>query len=119
MKTHHTVWPLALALSAAACSTTADAPVEPVELIDPLHPPSPFEDGVRIEADGQPINVSVGHLVPCAVDWNADGKKDLLIGQFSGGSVRLYLNHGTDVSPEFGDFSYLDAGGQEIHLPAG
>ena len=79
----------------------------------------PMAEGVRIEADGRPIDVEVGHLVPCAIDWDSDGRKDLVVGQFSEGRIRLYLNRGTDVAPEFGSFDYLDAGGNEIHLPAG
>jgi hypothetical protein len=75
--------------------------------------------GVRVAADGEAIDVEIGHLVPCAMDWNADGKKDLVVGQFSGGKIRLYLNHGTDASPVFKDYSFLHAGGKEIRLPAG
>jgi hypothetical protein len=75
--------------------------------------------GVRLTADGKIIDVPVGHLVPCAMDWNADGNKDLVVGQFSGGRIRLYLNHGTDASPVFKDYSFLHAGGKEIRLPAG
>jgi hypothetical protein len=77
------------------------------------------KDGVRLEADGTAIDIDIGHLVPCATDWNADGKKDLIVGQFSGGKIRLYLNHGTDSAPVFKDFEYLKAGGKEISLPAG
>ena len=68
---------------------------------------------------GKPIDIEVGHLVPCTLDWNGDGKKDLIVGQFAGGKIRLYLNQGTDKAPEFGDFSFLEAGGEQISLPAG
>ena len=78
-----------------------------------------LRDGVRLEADSEVIDVKIGHLVPCATDWNNDGKKDLIVGQFDGGRIRLYVNHGTDSNPEFKDFSYLHAGGKEIRLPAG
>lgn len=78
-----------------------------------------LEDGVKLAADGKVIDVDVGHLVPCSVDWNEDGRKDLIVGQFSGGRIRLYLNRGTDAEPAFTDFTYLRAGGKEIRLPAG
>lgn len=78
-----------------------------------------FQDGVKIEADGQPIDVETGHAVPVVTDWNGDGKKDLLVGQFSGGKIRVYLNQGTDSAPTFKDFTYLQAGGVQISLPAG
>ncbi len=76
-------------------------------------------EGVKLEASGETINVEVGHLVPCVTDWNGDGKKDLLVGQFSGGKIRVYLNSGTDVDPTFGEFSYLEAGAKPISLAAG
>ena len=82
-------------------------------------PAAGFEPGVKIVADGKPIDVTVGHLVPCVVDWNDDGKKDLLVGQFSGEKIRLYLNAAKDEAPEFRKFTYLKAGGTEISLPAG
>lgn len=78
-----------------------------------------LREGVRLKANGEIIDVSVGHLVPCAIDWNEDGKKDLVVGQFGGGKIRLYLNHGTDSAPEFKDFENLRAGGKEISLPSG
>ena len=45
--------------------------------------------GVKLQAAGEDINGEVGHLVPDAVDFNADGKKDLLVGQFGGGAIQL------------------------------
>ena len=77
------------------------------------------KEGVRLEAGGEAIDVDIGHLVPCVTDWNGDGKKDLIVGQFSGGKIRLYLNKGTDSTPAFKDFKYLKAGGAEISLPSG
>jgi hypothetical protein len=77
------------------------------------------QEGVRLQAGGEVIDVDIGHLVPCATDWNGDGKKDLIVGQFSGGKIRLYLNQGTDSKPVFKDFKYMKAGGAEISLPAG
>ncbi len=78
-----------------------------------------FHPGVKIEAGGQPIDVEIGHLVPTVADWNGDGKKDLVVGQFQLGKIRLYLNEGSDSAPLFKQFTYLQAGGAEISLPAG
>ena len=77
------------------------------------------KEGAKLEADGKAINVEIGHLVPCVTDWNGDGKKDLIVGQFSGGKIRLYLNRGTGSKPVLKDFEYMKAGGKEISLPAG
>lgn len=75
--------------------------------------------GVKLQANGKVIDIDIGHLVPCVMDWNGDGKKDLVVGQFAGGQIRVYINNGTDKAPLFNDFKYLQAGGKEIHLPAG
>ena len=75
--------------------------------------------GVKLEAAGEPIDAEIGHLVPRACDWNNDGKKDLIVGLFRDGAIRLYLNQGTDAAPVFGEFSLLQAGGKPIRLDAG
>ncbi|MHC4597477.1 MAG: hypothetical protein ACYS47_00580 [Planctomycetota bacterium] len=76
-------------------------------------------EGVRIEADGKPIDVRVGHLVPVVVDWDGDGKKDLLVGQFIQGRIRFYRNVGEEGKPVFKTFEFLKAGGKEISVPSG
>ena len=78
-----------------------------------------FAEGVQIEADGKAIDARIGHLVPAAADWNGDGKKDLLVGQFLGGKIHLYLNKGTDAEPKLTDAGELEAGGEVISLAAG
>ncbi len=78
-----------------------------------------FHPGVRLQADGKNIDVKIGHLVPAVMDWNGDGKKDLIVGQFSGGRISVYLNQGSDKAPAFKDFSLLRADTKEIRLPAG
>jgi hypothetical protein len=78
-----------------------------------------LREGIKINAAGKPIDIEVGHLVPCVTDWNSDGKKDLIVGQFANGAIRLYLNEGTDTEPVFGDSTFLQAGGKPIKLDAG
>ena len=78
-----------------------------------------LQDGVKLQADGKDIDVKIGHLVPSAVDFNGDGNKDLIVGQFSGGKIRLYLNQGTDSKPVFKDSVFLEAGAKPINLAAG
>jgi len=78
-----------------------------------------LREGVKLKADGGDIDVKIGHLVPAVMDWNGDGKKDLIVGQFSGGRIRVYLNRGTDKAPLLKDFSLLRAENKEIRLPAG
>ncbi len=78
-----------------------------------------LQAGSSIYAGSAPLAVELGYSMPFVVDWNNDGKKDLLVGQKSGGKVRLYLNEGTDANPSFNGFSYLQAGGSDISLPGG
>ena len=66
-----------------------------------------------------------GLASPALWDWNGDGKRDLLIGEFEtadadagdqGSNIRVYLNTGTDSNPMFSDkWEYaLDTEGNPI-----
>lgn len=79
-----------------------------------------FDAPVAIEANGMPINVGTGgNASPFMVDWNGDGRQDLLLGQYLSGKVRFYENIGEDSAPVFGDFVYLQANGTDISLSSG
>ena len=73
----------------------------------------------RLEAKGAPIDVDIGHAAPLVVDWNGDGKKDLLVGQFGEGKLRIYLNAGTDAAPKYEEPTWFEAGGQVAKIPSG
>jgi len=97
---------LSILLAPLAAVATATTPV--------------FDAPVAIEACGVPINVgNGGNASPFIVDWNGDGKQDLLHGQFNGGKVRFYDNIGENFAPEFGYFQYLQADGSDISLSSG
>lgn len=50
------------------------------------------------------------------VDWNNDGKKDLVIGNCQG-AVKLYLNNGTNAQPVFGGYILVkDEGVSDGHF---
>jgi hypothetical protein len=79
-----------------------------------------FDLPVAIEANGMPINVGVGgNASPFLVDWNGDGKQDLLLGQYDGGKVRYYQNIGENFNPVFGNFEYMQADGSDITVSYG
>lgn len=74
-----------------------------------------FEPPVRLEADGVPVRVeSPGYSAPCWADIDGDGKKDLLVGQFAGGKIRVYKGLG-DGKLAAGD--WLKAGGAVAEVP--
>ena len=66
-----------------------------------------------------PINVDGCHAAPLYVDFDEDGEKELLVGQFGGGKLRIYENSGTDAEPVFEGFSWLKAGDEVASVPAG
>lgn len=77
---------------------------------------------VRIDAGGKPIDTESGHSAPLFYDWNRDGKKDLLVGEYGpddvGGRLRIYLNVGTATEPRFDTFSHFEAGGKTATVPS-
>lgn len=79
----------------------------------------PFNALVKLKAGNTTMKVDTYTSVPCAVDWNGDGKKDLLVGCFYFGNVFLYLNSGTNSAPVFTSASKLKAGGQDIAVAYG
>ncbi len=74
-----------------------------------------FERPKRLEGAGEPVRVdSPGYASPCWADWNGDGKKDLLVGQFSQGRITVYENLG-DGNLAAG--VRLQADGAEAEIP--
>lgn len=69
-------------------------------------------------ADGQAIDVTVGHAAPCFVDHDGDGLKDLLVGQFGSGQLRIYKNIGKAGAPAFKSFEMFKASGVIGKVPS-
>jgi hypothetical protein len=75
---------------------------------------------VHVQAGGQPIDVHlVGHSAPFYGDVDGDGIRDLLVGQFDDGRLRIYRNLGTNASPRFESYHWFEAGGALGTVPAG
>ncbi|MHC5115175.1 MAG: FG-GAP-like repeat-containing protein [Planctomycetota bacterium] len=55
-------------------------------------------------------------LFPRVVHWDADGRKDLLVGT-AGGNVRIYLNNGTNDAPTFDGGAYVQVGAPGFETP--
>lgn len=73
-----------------------------------------------VQAGGADVAVG-GYSVPSFVDWDSDGRKDLVVGEGGGSGaakVRVYLNTGTASAPGFGGFFYAQAAGADLTTPA-
>jgi hypothetical protein len=64
-----------------------------------------------------PIDVGLVSA-PLMFDWNGDGRKDLLCGQFDSGRIRFYPNVGEDTAPVFNGYRFLRADGADITFPS-
>ncbi|MDI6751739.1 MAG: VCBS repeat-containing protein [bacterium] len=75
----------------------------------PSEPPS-FNASQYVDGDPEPINIG-GYSKPQVIDWNNDGKKDIVVGE-EFGRVALFLNSGKDEDPLFtGEFFFLEKTG--------
>lgn len=74
-----------------------------------------FAPPVRLMAGGTPIRVeSPGFAAPCWVDIDGDGKKDLVVGQFNKGKMKIYKNLGDG---NFAKGVWLQAEGKIAEVP--
>ena len=73
----------------------------------------------RVMAAAEPIDVDIGHAAPFLADIDRDGIKDLLVGQFGEGKLRIYKNIGTNIDPKFDKFTWFKAGAELGKVPAG
>jgi len=73
----------------------------------------------RVSADGQPIDVEIGHAAPFFADFDGDGIPDLLVGQFGGGKMRIFRNEGSRVGPAFIRSAWFQSAGAVGAVPSG
>jgi hypothetical protein len=69
---------------------------------------SDLKQPVKLEAGGAPVDVEVGHAAPLVVDLDGDGSRELLVGQFGDGKLRIYPIGGTKTAPRLGELRWFD-----------
>ena len=94
-------------LIALAASVGADGPS------GELLPPAP------LEAAGKPIDTDVGHAAPFVGDFDGDGVRDLLVGQFGEGILWIYRNEGTNAAPQLAAGAKFKDGNKDGRVPTG
>ena len=73
-----------------------------------------FAAPVRMKGGAEPVRVEPpGYASPCWADIDGDGKKDLLVGQFNGGKIRIFKNRG-DAKLDAGDWLMVDGKAAEV-----
>src|SRR5262249_16851959 len=94
-----------------------DGRVALLENLSP-HGTEPRLAAPRYLEQGDPFVKSGARSRPVAIDWNHDGRLDLLAGN-SAGYIQFFENTGAAGAPRFEDRGYLKAGGQTIRIMAG
>jgi hypothetical protein len=74
---------------------------------------------VRVEAAGRPIDTEVGHAAPFVGDFDGDGVRDLLVGQFGSGILWIYRNEGTNEGPKLAAGKKFKDGKDDGRVPTG
>jgi hypothetical protein len=78
-----------------------------------------FDGGTRLQVgpSGDKSDIDVGsRATPVPIDWNSDGKKDLVVGALDG-KVRVFLNEGTHDSPDFRTMQFVQDDGVDLVVP--
>ena len=74
-----------------------------------------FESPVRLKCGDSFVRVETpGLAAPCLADIDGDGKKDLLVGQFNKGKIRVYKGLGEG---RFAAGQWLEAQGAVAEVP--
>jgi len=86
---------------------------------DSTPPSMELEPPVRLEAAGKPIDTENGHAAPFVYDFDGDGIKDLLVGQFGDGLLWIYRNEGTNSEPKLAAGVKFKEGKEDGRVPSG
>ncbi len=108
----------ALALLATMSLAQDEKPAVVLETVKHARSDSELSAPKQVLVAGAPIGVKVGHAAPLAIDFDGDGVRDLLVGQFGDGKLNIFKNTGTNASPILAGGVFLQAGGKDATIPA-
>jgi hypothetical protein len=74
---------------------------------------------VRLTAGGELVDTEVGHAAPYLADFDGDSKRDLLVGQFGGGKLKIYRNIGSNENPDYAPATFFQTRGETVSVPTG
>jgi len=102
-------------LTSLLCSVlAASAPQAPRSVAPPCAAPQ-FAAPVRLRAGDRFVQVDEpGYAAPCWHDVDGDGAKDLVVGQFADGKIKVYRNLG---GGKLAAGTWLEAGGKVAEVP--
>ena len=105
MLTKRILWCLGLAAGLAITPALAEESPKGPEFTAPA----------RLKAAGKFIQTDApGYAAPCWADTDGDGRKDLIVGQFDGGRMKIYRNLGDG---KLAEGRWLEAEGKVAEVP--
>ena len=80
-----------------------------------------LEKPFQLLAGDQPLDIGgIGYAAPFVGDFDLDGRRDLLVGQFREGKMRIFLNQGSNETPKFGaEYVWFQDGAETGRVPTG
>ena len=108
-----------LLLTTAAALWAADPPGDGAKPKPAADPAAELLPPVRLEAGGKPIDTAIGHAAPFVGDFDGDGVRDLLVGQFGDGILWVYRNEGTNAAPKLAPGKQFKGGKADGRVPTG
>jgi hypothetical protein len=77
-----------------------------------------FQTAVILSAEGEPVRMEApGFACPTWADWDGDGKKDLLVGQFNDGNIQWFKNLGGEGIPKLAKGEWIKSGEKRAAVP--